>query len=101
MRAIRLKTEIPGPRSRELTRPREAAVPRGVHSALPIFVASAEGAILEDVDGNRLLVFAGGIGTLNVGHRAPGVVAAVRAQLDRHLHLCFSVTPYEGYVRLA
>lgn len=101
MSAIRLKTEVPGPRSRELTRRREAAVPRGVHSAVPIFVTAAEGAVLEDVDGNRLLDFAGGIGTLNTGHRAPGVVAAIRAQLERHLHLCFSVTPYEGYVRLA
>jgi 4-aminobutyrate aminotransferase / (S)-3-amino-2-methylpropionate transaminase / 5-aminovalerate transaminase len=101
MSAIRLKTQIPGPRSRELNRRREATVPRGVHSAVPIFVAAAEGAVLEDVDGNRLLDFAGGIGTLNTGHRAPGVVAAIRAQLDRHLHLCFSVTPYEGYVRLA
>ena len=101
MSAIRLKTEIPGPRSRELTRRRESALPRGVHSAVPIFVASADGAVLEDVDGNQLLDFAGGIGTLNAGHRAPGVIAAIRAQLDRYLHLCFSVTPYEGYVRLA
>ena len=101
MGAIRLKTEVPGPRSRELTRRREAALPRGVHSALPIFIAAAEGAVLEDVDGNRLLDLAGGIGTLNTGHRAPSVLAAIRAQLERHLHLCFSVTPYEGYVRLA
>ena len=101
MNAIQLKTEIPGPRSRALSKRREAAVPRGVYSAVPVFVAAAEGAVLEDVDGNRLLDFAGGIGTLNTGHRAPGVIAAIRAQLDRHLHLCFSVTPYEGYVRLA
>jgi 4-aminobutyrate aminotransferase/(S)-3-amino-2-methylpropionate transaminase len=101
MSTIRLRTPIPGPRSRELTARRDAAVSRGVHSAMPIFVASAEGAILEDVDGNRLLDFAGGIGCLNTGHRAPSVLAAIRAQLERHLHLCFSVTPYEGYVRLA
>jgi 4-aminobutyrate aminotransferase / (S)-3-amino-2-methylpropionate transaminase / 5-aminovalerate transaminase len=80
---------------------RESSVPRGHSSATPVFVARAEGAVLEDVDGNRLLDFAGGIGCLNVGHCAPEVLAAVRAQLDRHLHLCFSVTPYEGYVRLA
>jgi 4-aminobutyrate aminotransferase/(S)-3-amino-2-methylpropionate transaminase len=64
-------------------------------------VARAEGAVLEDVDGNRFIDFAGGIGCQNVGHRSPGVVAAIRDQLDRYLHLCFSVTPYEGYVRLA
>jgi 4-aminobutyrate aminotransferase / (S)-3-amino-2-methylpropionate transaminase / 5-aminovalerate transaminase len=64
-------------------------------------MASAEGATLEDVDGNRYLDFAGGIGCLNIGHRSPRVVAALREQLEKHLHLCFAVTPYESYVALA
>jgi len=80
---------------------REAAVPRGPYNSAPIFMASAEGATLEDVDGNRYLDFAGGIGCLNVGHRAPRVMSALRAQLEKHLHLCFAVTPYESYVALA
>jgi 4-aminobutyrate aminotransferase / (S)-3-amino-2-methylpropionate transaminase / 5-aminovalerate transaminase len=80
---------------------RTAAVPRGSYQATPIFVARAEGAIVEDVDGNRLIDFAGGIGCLNIGNRAERVVTALRAQLDAFLHTCFSVTPYEGYVRLA
>lgn len=101
MSTIQLHTEIPGPRSRELMERRAAAVPRGVANSTPVFVARAEGAVIEDVDGNRLIDFAGGIGCLNVGHRAPRVTAAVRAQLDRHLHTCFNVTPYESYVRLA
>jgi 4-aminobutyrate aminotransferase / (S)-3-amino-2-methylpropionate transaminase / 5-aminovalerate transaminase len=50
------------------------------------------------VDGNRLLDFAGGIGCLNVGHRAPAVVDAVRRQLDRFLHTSFNVLPYESYI---
>jgi 4-aminobutyrate aminotransferase / (S)-3-amino-2-methylpropionate transaminase / 5-aminovalerate transaminase len=64
-------------------------------------MASAEGATLEDVDGNRYLDFAGGIGCLNVGHRSPRVVAALKEQLEKHLHLCFAVTPYESYIALA
>jgi 4-aminobutyrate aminotransferase/(S)-3-amino-2-methylpropionate transaminase len=64
-------------------------------------MASAEGATLEDVDGNRYLDFAGGIGCLNVGHRSPRVISALREQIEKHLHLCFAVTPYEGYVALA
>jgi 4-aminobutyrate aminotransferase/(S)-3-amino-2-methylpropionate transaminase len=98
---IQLTTEVPGPRSRELAARRNAAVARGVSSAMPIYAARAEGALLEDVDGNRFIDFAGGIGCLNAGHRAPGVLAAIREQLDRYLHLCFSVTPYESYIRLA
>jgi len=76
-------------------------VPRGLSHTIPIYVTNAEGAILEDVDGNRYIDFAGGIGCLNVGHRAPGVVSAIRAQLDRFLHTSVQVTAYESYVRLA
>src|SRR5258708_22982480 len=101
MPTIQIRTEIPGPRSRALMARREAAVPRGPYNSAPIFMASAEGATLEDVDGNRYLDFAGGIGCLNVGHRAPRVMSALRAQLEKHLHLCFAVTPYESYVALA
>src|SRR4029077_2076293 len=101
MPAIQLRTPIPGPKSQELMRRRNAAVARGVAHATPVFAARAEGALLEDVDGNRFLDFAGGIGCLNVGHRAPRVVAAVRAQLDRFLHTCFSVAPYPDYIALA
>jgi 4-aminobutyrate aminotransferase/(S)-3-amino-2-methylpropionate transaminase len=82
-------------------RRRQVAVARGVAHATPIFAARAEGAILEDVDGNRFLDFAGGIGVVNAGHRAPRVVAAIREQLDAFIHTCFSVAPYEKYIALA
>jgi 4-aminobutyrate aminotransferase / (S)-3-amino-2-methylpropionate transaminase / 5-aminovalerate transaminase len=101
MRAIRLQTEVPGPRSRELLSRRQAAVPRGVANTTPVFVCSAHGATVEDADGNRLLDFAGGIGCLNVGHTAEAVVEAASSQLRRLTHACFQVTPYEEYVRLA
>jgi 4-aminobutyrate aminotransferase/(S)-3-amino-2-methylpropionate transaminase len=101
MKTINLRTEIPGPKSRDLMARREAAVPRGPYHATPIFVARSEGAVIEDVDGNRFLDFAGGIGCLNTGHRPQEIESAIRAQLERYLHLCFSVTPYEGYVAVA
>ncbi len=82
-------------------RRRQSAVARGVAHATPIFAARAEGAVLEDVDGNRFLDFAGGIGVVNAGHRAPRVVAAIREQLDAFIHTCFSVAPYEKYIALA
>src|ERR1700736_6768201 len=101
MKTIQIRTEIPGPRSRALMSRREAAVPRGPFHATPIFVASADGATIEDVDGNRYIDFAGGIGCLNVGHRAPQVVAAIREQVDAFLHSCFAVAPYAKYIELA
>ena len=101
MNAIRKVTAIPGPNSIRIMARRTAAVPRGIFHATPIVAASAAGATLEDVDGNRYLDFAGGIGTLNVGHSAPNVVEAVQAQLARFTHTCFSVAPYESYISLA
>jgi len=101
MKTIQIHTEIPGPKSRALMARREAAIPRGPYHATPLFAAKAEGAVIEDVDGNRFIDFAGGIGCLNMGHRAPRVVAAIREQLEKYLHLCFSVTPYESYIAVA
>jgi 4-aminobutyrate aminotransferase/(S)-3-amino-2-methylpropionate transaminase len=101
MKTIQLRSEIPGPKSRALMQRREAAVPRGPYHATPVFAARSEGAVIEDVDGNRYLDFAGGIGCLNTGHRPPEVDSAIREQLEKYLHLCFSVTPYEGYVAVA
>jgi 4-aminobutyrate aminotransferase/(S)-3-amino-2-methylpropionate transaminase len=80
---------------------RNAAVPRGPFHATPVFAARAEGASIEDVDGNRFIDFAGGIGCLNVGHKSPRVMNALREQLDQFLHVCFSVTPYESYIAVA
>jgi 4-aminobutyrate aminotransferase/(S)-3-amino-2-methylpropionate transaminase len=101
MSTIQLRTAIPGPKSRALHERRAKAVPRGLSHGTPIYVAKAEGASLEDVDGNRYLDFAGGIGCLNVGHRNEAVVEAVKEQLDNFLHTCVQVTPYESYIRLA
>jgi 4-aminobutyrate aminotransferase/(S)-3-amino-2-methylpropionate transaminase len=80
---------------------REAAIPAGIGHSAPVFVERAAGALLHDVDGNTFIDFAGGIGTLNVGHAHPAVVAAARAQLGRFTHSCFAVAPYESYVELA
>jgi len=98
---IQIRTDIPGPKSRELLARRAAAVPRGVPAVTSIAVAHAEGAVVTDVDGNRLIDFGGGIGVVNTGHRHPGVVDAVRDQLERFAHVCFPVSTYEPYVELA
>src|SRR3954464_1602246 len=101
MSTIQLRTPVPGPKSKALSDRRAKAVPRGLSHGTPIYVARAEGAMLEDVDGNRFIDLAGGIGCLNMGHRSPGVVKAIHEQTERFLHTCVQVTPYESYVRLA
>jgi 4-aminobutyrate aminotransferase / (S)-3-amino-2-methylpropionate transaminase / 5-aminovalerate transaminase len=94
-------TEIPGPRSRALLERRERAVPRGPFNVAPIFVKSARGAIVEDVDGNTYIDFAGGLGCLNVGSSATEVQNAVQDQVESFSHTCFHVVMHEPYIELA
>jgi len=63
--SIQIRTAVPGPKSQQLMKRREQAVARGVFHATPVFAARAEGAVLEDVDGNRFIDLAGGIGCTN------------------------------------
>src|SRR5579884_4084526 len=92
---------IPGAKSRELMARRNQAVARGVASTMSVFAAKADGAIIEDVDGNRFIDFAGGIATMNVGHARPEVTRAIAEQAAKFTHTCFSVMMYEPYVALA
>ncbi len=80
---------------------RRAAVPRGVGQPHAIFAERAENAELWDVEGRRYIDFAGGIAVLNTGHRHPGVMAAVQAQMARFTHTCFQVVAYDAYVEVA
>jgi len=100
-RAIRLQTEIPGPRSREVLERKERVVADPLSVYLPIVADAGHGATLTDVDGNTFLDFAGGVGCLNVGHAHPRVVEAVQEQAARFLHTDFTIVPYEVYVTLA
>ncbi len=85
----------------ELNELKQKYVAAGAASPAPAFADRAENAEIWDADGNRFIDFAGGIGVLNVGHRHPKVVAAVKAQLDKVMHTCQTVMPYEGYVKVA
>jgi len=97
----RIVTAIPGPRSKALQERRLAVIPVGVASALPVFIERAHGAIVVDVDGNQFIDLGAGIGVMTIGHTDAAVVAAASAQLAAFTHVMFTVTPYEGYVRVA
>jgi len=100
-RAIRLLTEIPGPRSREILERKERVVADPLSIYLPIVAAECRGSTITDVDGNTFVDFTGGVGVLNVGHAHPRVVEAVQEQAAKFLHTDFTMIPYELYVTLA
>lgn len=96
-----IKTDIPGPKSLELASRRSESVANGHGSVCGVYIDKAEGSNLIDVDGNVFIDFAGGIGTMNVGHSHPQILKAIKGQISQFIHPCFTVAPYELYIELA
>ncbi|MFW9916600.1 MAG: 4-aminobutyrate--2-oxoglutarate transaminase [Candidatus Thorarchaeota archaeon] len=87
--------------SSSLSELRANAIPQGHSSATSIYIDSAKGAIIHDVEGREYIDFVGGIGVMNVGHSHPRVIEAIKEQADKFTHTCFMILPYESAVRLA
>jgi 4-aminobutyrate aminotransferase/(S)-3-amino-2-methylpropionate transaminase len=100
-RTIEIRTDVPGPGSREILGRKERVIAEPLSIYLPLVIAEARGATLTDVDGNTFVDFAGGVGCMNVGHSHPRVVDAIREQAERFTHTDFTIVPYENYVALA
>jgi 4-aminobutyrate aminotransferase / (S)-3-amino-2-methylpropionate transaminase / 5-aminovalerate transaminase len=100
-RSIQVRTDIPGPRSKEILERKERVVADPLSIYLPLVIAEGDGATITDVDGNTFIDFAGGVGCMNVGHSNPRVVEAAQEQMARFTHTDFTIIPYENYVRLA
>ena len=96
-----LKTEIPGPKAKELWEIRNQYIPHGVSYTIPTFIKRGEGAVIEDIDGNIFLDFAAGIGVLNIGYSHPEVVEVVKEQAGNFFHSSINVVLYESYIQLA
>ena len=93
---------VPGPKSKALLERKEKALPAALGKAVyPVCIAKGEGAMLEDLDGNRFLDWIGGVGVLNIGYSRPEVVEAVKEQADKYFHTIINVITHEGYVELA
>lgn len=93
--------QVPGPKAQKVIKRRSEATPEAIHCGYPCVINKAQGAIIEDVDGNLFLDWIGGVGVLNVGHSHPEVVQAIREQSEKYLHGMFNVVTHEGYVSLA
>src|SRR2546423_918600 len=92
---------VPGPRARQvIERDRKVLSPSYTRS-YPLVASRGEGAIIEDVDGNRFLDFNAGIAVCSTGHCHPEVVAAIEAQAARLIHMSGTDFYYENMVELA
>ena len=94
--------KVPGPKAAALLEKRDASLPKALCGyTYPICIKRGEGAMLEDVDGNKFIDFIGGVGVLNIGYSRPEVVEAVKEQAEKYFHCIFNVVAHEGYIDLA
>jgi 4-aminobutyrate aminotransferase len=82
-----LVTELPGPRARAIIARDAAVASPSLTRAYPLVADTGSGAVVTDVDGNRFLDFAAGIAVCSTGHSHPKVVAAIKEQADRLIHI--------------
>jgi len=96
----RIVTEPPGPKARALVERDRAVASTSYIKEYPLVVARGEGAMVEDVDGNRYLDFMAGIAVASTGHAHPRVVAAINEAASKFLHICGTDFYYESMTAL-
>src|SRR5580698_10386650 len=82
-----IRTELPGPNARQCIARDERVTSPSYTRVYPLVVARGEGAVIEDVDGNRFLDFNAGIAVCSTGHCHPRVVDAIQKQAANLLHM--------------
>ncbi len=96
-----IATPPPGPKARSIIARDRAVTSPCYIKAYPLCIARGEGAMVEDVDGNRYLDFMAGIAVSSTGYSHPKVVQAVQEAAAKFLHICGSDFYYEGMSALA
>lgn len=93
--------QSPADRTKDLNSKKDQYVANGISNLYPMIIDSAQGAVINDLEGRSYLDFYGGIGVINAGHCPQTVVDSIKQQADKLLHSCFMVGMYESYIELA
>src|SRR3954454_4952800 len=101
MHAPNIKTPLPGPNARAIIERDSRYVSPSYTRDYPFVIARGEGAVVEDVDGNRFLDCAAGIAVNSTGVSHPEVVRAITEQAQKFIHMSGTDFSYEPQVRLA
>jgi 4-aminobutyrate aminotransferase len=96
-----LVTPLPGPKAKTIISRDNAVISTSYTRGYPLVAARGEGAIVEDVDGNRFLDCCAGIAVVSTGHCHPKVVEAIREQAGKLIHMSGTDFYYENMVKLA
>jgi 4-aminobutyrate aminotransferase len=93
-------TELPGPKARAVIDLDKRYASPSYIKEYPLVVERGEGAMVQDVDGNRFLDFMTGIAVASTGHAHPKVVAAIKEAADKFLHICATDFYYPAFAQL-
>ncbi len=97
----RIVTPPPGPKARAIIDRDTTWTSTSYIKEYPLVIAGGRGAMLEDSDGNRFIDYMAGIAVSATGYNHPKVVAAIKEQADRFLHICGTDFYFEGFAQLA
>jgi 4-aminobutyrate aminotransferase len=97
----KIVTPLPGPLAKAVIERDSHAISPSYTRSYPLVASRGEGAIVEDVDGNRFLDFSAGIAVVATGHCHPRVVEAIQQQAARLIHMSGTDFYYENMVELA
>ncbi len=101
MEAPKIVVEPPGPKAREIIEKDHSLIMQSFARWYPLVVETAEGAIVRDVDGNTYIDLNSGLVVVNVGHKNPYVIDAVKRQVEKLIHYSLTDFYYEEAVRAA
>ncbi|MGL4485056.1 MAG: aminotransferase class III-fold pyridoxal phosphate-dependent enzyme, partial [Anaerovoracaceae bacterium] len=97
----KITTAIPGPKAQAALEKRAKVMPNAIKAVHPVVIERGEGAMFEDVDGNILLDWVGGVGVMNIGYSQEPLIAAATEQMGKYFHGMMNYTTHERYLELA
>ncbi len=92
---------LPGPKAQAVIERRANNMPNAIKCGYPLVLERGEGAMFEDVDGNIILDWVGGVGVLNIGYSHPKLIEAVKEQSEKYFHAMMNITTHERYIEFA
>lgn len=96
-----IRTTLPGPNTEALLARDDQVISKSYTRGYPFSMARGAGAWVWDADGNKFLDLTSGVAVTNLGHCHPRVNAAIKAQVDKFLHMAGTDFYYELQVKLA
>ncbi len=96
----RIVVPPPGPKARAVVARHDRWASTSLPKEYPLVIAGGHKAMVEDVDGNRFLDFMAGIAVTSTGYNHPRVVAAVKEQAEKFLHICGADFYFDGFAAL-